>query len=294
MENMITVIQWLGTLSFAFVAVGFVESFTSAICKVIFHSDENIQNEYKQCESILPDSESLKALKPVEIDGKSSNDKIQELQLRHNNIRRDIKEAIDRKIKELPRACQIRSLSAMSLYVVVICTILMFMCGIVGVCEGFVHSFVVSLSFISIVYFVVGWCNVDGNNGNGWRKTINFPSFMHSIICSLIVFVISFVCGFIFCFDRNTCIIFLAIFVSFGFLNFIVLAIIIGRKAKKYHKDIQKDVKTIKTRCEEISSDFNTLFSACKLSETLKAYYPSHERTTSEGRQDNRKVENNE
>lgn len=260
-------IQLIGTISIAFVAIEYVRSFTETLCRRFFKFNAFLADRLGACRASIPDKDTVASLQPVTMgNNKSTSNMIEKARREHESILK----AIDNKEKEMDdkmtTACQARSMPSICLFISFSSFALLFTGAIEKMFTGFSHCFCCVFCLLSIVYLMVGWCY--GENEHP-RRFCNFASLRNATYGVLILAAMSVVGAIVLLNiptinDAITETIwwwFLLAYTVFSFTNYFIFFKKIGRSTTELKQEVLRFIVSIQPRCKESSAEINKLLS---------------------------------
>ncbi len=267
-------IQLSATMSIAFVAVEYVKSYTTILCERFFKFQDFVELSFKECRDILTDKETLDHITPINIDGKSTNDAIEDVKRKNESLIKEIGEVENAKKKEVVISCQARSMSSICFFLFLFNVLLLFLGGVEKIIPQFTHIYsVVFCSFICI-YVVWGWCIGEDENP---KSFFDFSSLRHSICSFFIITVLSLLASLslfyrdCFSIDINSfwwC--FLVVGILCSYVNFIVFVTKIGKKAISFKENVESAKNELKKKCDAAQKEVEDLLATSRVSAKLK------------------------
>lgn len=271
-------IQLTATLTIAFVAVEYVKSYTRVVCNRIFGLAKTVTEAFKECTDCLADNETLKYIenKAPSIEGKSTNNIVQEAQVKNETLRKNISELQKEKLAAIGTVCRARSMSSLCFFLFISNTLLLFLAGLERSLGIYIHVACIVLCVCSILYLAIGWWL--GEKAEP-VKLCNFTSLKHPMWCvgfmvglTIIAVVLAKVfinTPFIQNVERCWWLI-LLVFIVISYLNFIMFVGKIWYKARHFLGEIYELKGDKKKECEAAQSDIQDLMGACRLKDKLK------------------------
>lgn len=269
-----SVIEMSATLSIAFVAVEYVKSYTAILCDRFFKFNEFITEAFKECRDMLADKETLKFIRPITIEGKSTNNAIEEVRRNNESLTKEIGTLEKQKTEDIKIACQAQSMSSLCLFQFLFSMILLFLSAMEKDFSDFVHLSTTILCFLSTIYSIVGWLYGEKKEP---KRFCDFSSLRHSVWSSICILILSISLSFYFI-ENNFVSIYLQPFWWLFFIggtlccyiNFIVFIFKINKKAEAFKKEVNTDKESLKRRCKEAHQKEQDLISTLRISERLK------------------------
>ncbi len=268
-------IQLAATVSIAFVAVEYVNSYTSLLCKKIFQFENFIKEKYDDCRKALPDDVTLANMQPVVIDGISTNSAIEEVKRKKESLSKQINEDENKKKQDVILACQASSMSSICLYIFLVSTLFLFCAGTEKIYPYETQCFVMIFGLCTIVYLILAW--IFGEKKKSW-SFLNFASLKHAVISFCIILFLTIVItisiryftsaenNFI---SKGWKIVFIMI-VIFSYFNYIIFIAKIWRKANDFKIELEKDKNTLEEKCANTFNEAKELIVANKVGSRLQ------------------------
>lgn len=273
-DNFSALIELVATMSIAFVAVEYVKSYTKELCEAIFDFSKFIDDTFKKCKKLVSTNiETLNHIKPIDINGKSTNSRIEETKRDHEELLKNIEQTIDDKKNKITTECQARSMSSLCFFVFLLNVLLLFIGSVECKHTVFSHIFIFILCVLSIIYLIAGWI---------WgEKEINislfrFNSLKHPIISFITIIILS-IGGSLLIFFKQWNFIeaiwwyILMVLVLLSYVNFVIFVFKIRNNANAFKRRIRNKMEELNKRCESADNDVKDLLSTNRLSEKLKA-----------------------
>ncbi len=270
------IIQFTATVCIAFVTVEYVKSFIDVLCERFFKCQEFIINAFQECRDKLADKNTLENINAVDINGKSTNNKIEEAKRENEILRKDISDMEEQIKKELKSTCQVRSMSSLCFLIFLESVLILLVGGVEKRYIVFSHSLVVVLTFFSVIYLFIGW--IRGEKDAQKYILTDFSSlkqpfywFFISILFSIVILL---VCSIFLSFEslrvcENTIDDIwwwsLVIYIIFSYLNFFVFALKINNKAEDFKKKVKDSKSVLIERCEAANKNVEKLQAASDL-----------------------------
>lgn len=270
-------IQLTATLTIAFVAVEYVKSYTRVVCNRIFGLEKTVKDAFAECLKCLTDTETLEKITPPMISGKSTNNIVQEAQLKNETLRKEITDLEEKNLAAIGSVCRARSMSSLCFFLFVSSTMLLFLASLENRIGLYTHVACNMLCICSVVYLILGWCL--GEKAKP-VKCFNFASLRHPMICAGImvgITVIAVVLAKVFIhasFIQNIegywWVLLLALLFA-SYLNFVMFVFKIRSKSLGFLDEIYRLKGAKKKECEDAQSDIKDLMGACRLNDKLKS-----------------------
>lgn len=277
MNDFSALIQLTATLTIAFVAVEYVKSYTRVVCNRIFGLEKTVTEAFKECVDCLIDDETLKNIKTPNIEGKSTNNIVQKVQVENETLRKNISDLQEEKLAAIGTVCRARSMSSLCFFLFMSNTLLLFMASLEGRLGIYIHIACIVLCCCSVLYLLIGWWL--GEKANPVKfcnfTTLKHPMYGVGITVGLTIIAVVFAKVFI----NNPFIqnvdgywwMILLAFLIVSFLNFVMFVFKIRSKALGFLDDIDKLKGAKKKECEDAQSDIKDLMGACRLNDKLKS-----------------------
>ncbi len=272
-SNFSSLIELSATLNIAFVAVEYVKSYTDLVCNNIFKINSHIQEKFDNSKNNAVDEKTIDNLNPIDVNGKSTLFKIEEIKRKREKYLSDVEEERNRISKGVADICATRSMSSLSLTA--------FFFSFFALLLSAFHvqhpeevRLIWSMYTMGITLFmVVGWII-----GEKYKfKYLDYTQLRHAIIYSIVLFLGS--CGIVYILSENNHInfhftydlwnLFLIISIILMFFNFIVFVMKIWYRGKKIISTIDKQCKMFEDRNSKIQQDIDNLLRVKQLSEEL-------------------------
>jgi len=270
-------IQLTATLTIAFVAVEYVKSYTRVVCNRIFGLEKTVKDAFAECLKCLTDTETLEKITPPMISGKSTNNIVQEAQLKNETLRKEILDLEKKNLAAIGTVCRAHSMSSLCFFLFMSNTLLLFLACLESRFALYTHVACIVLCICSIFYLGFGWCLGEKKNP---VKLCNFMSLKHpmySVGVMAGITVISVVLGKVFIhasFIQNIegyWWVLLLAFLFVSYLNFVMFVIKIRRKSLDFLEDIYELKGKKKIECEEAQTDIKDLLGTCRLNDKLRS-----------------------
>lgn len=266
------IIQLAATLSIVFVAVEYVKSYTSILCEKFFHFQDFVKKSFDECRNILTDFETLSHLSAVDIgNGKTTNEKIEEVKRRNESLSKEIKDEEDRQTQVLPVACEAKSMSSICFYIGLYNIVNLFIGSFEPMAPIFIHSFIIVFNVLCAIYVVFGWFVGERDSKNAF---LNYSALRHPIYGLFLILFLSVIGSLII----KYCVvleplwwIFLCLTITLSYLNFIVFVFKIRYKANKYKKEVGSQKDALSEKCRVAAKAANDLINATSLINSIKA-----------------------
>lgn len=258
-------IQLIGTLSIAFVAIEYVRSFTETLCRRFFKFNAFLVEKLGACRASIPDKDTVASLKPVTMgNNKSTSNMIEKARREYESILKEI----DNKEKEMnakmTTACQARSMSSICLFISFSSFALLFTGAIEKMFTGFSHCFCSVFCFLSIVYLLAAWFY--GENENP-KRFCNFASLRNatygvltlaaiSVVCAIVLISIPKIYGPI---SETIWWWSLLAYTVFSFTNYVIFFWKIGRSTNELKQEVCDFISGIQPRCDKSRAEVNKL-----------------------------------
>ena len=273
-DNFSALIELVATMSIAFVAVEYVKSYTKELCEAIFDFSRFIDDTFKKCKDLVSSNlETLNHIKPIDINGKSTNSKIEETKRDHEELLKTIEQTINDKKNKITKECQARSMSSLCFFVFLLNVLLLFVGSVECKHTTFSHIFIFVLCVLSIIYLISGW--IWGEKENN-VSLFRFNSLKHPIISFIILIFLS-IGGSLLIFGEHWSFIeaiwwyILMAFILLSYINFVIFVFKIRNNANAFKLRIKNKMEELNKQCENADNDVRDLLSSNRLSEKLKA-----------------------
>lgn len=270
------IIQLMATLSIAFVAIEYVKSFTSQLCERVFRFKDFIAQSFKECKNSLADNETLNSLVPLKIEGKSTFTAIEEVKRKHETLSAEVETESKLKIQELKEVCQIRSMSALCLYIFLSCALILFLGGFEKEFTNFVRTAGTLFMVFSLIYLLCGW--LYGERQKPFLKFCYFPSLRHTIIGFGIMSALTMLITYILCFKKIEFIYLdtvwndiLPLFILFICSNYVVFVVKIWKKAHQFRGNVNDAKEQMKEKCCAVKNEVDDLVAINRVSTRMRA-----------------------
>ena len=270
-------IQLTATLTIAFVAVEYVKSYTRVVCNRIFGLEKTVKDAFAECLKCLTDTETLEKITPPMISGKSTNNIVQEAQLKNETLRKEISDLEEKNLAAIGTVCRAHSMSSLCFFLFMSSTMLLFLASLENRLGLYTHVACIVLCICSVLYLVLGWCL--GEKAKP-VKCFNFASLRHPLYSVGIMVVITviavvlanvFINALFFQKIEGYWWIVLLVFLIVSYLNFVMFVFKIRSKSLGFLDEISKLKGTKKKECEDAQSDIKDLMGACRLNDKLKS-----------------------
>ena len=258
-------IQLIGTLSIAFVAIEYVRSFTETLCRRFFKFNAFLVEKLGECRASIPDKDTVASLQPVTMgNNKSTSNMIEKAKSEHESILK----ALDNKEKEMndkmTTACQARSMPSICLFISFSSFALLFTGAIEKMFTGFSHCFCCVFCLLSIIYLLVGWCYGEKENP---KRFCNFASLRNATYGVLILAAISVAGGVVLLniprvngpITETIWWWLLLGYTVFSFINYFIFFKKIGRSTTELKQEVLDFISSIQPRCDESKAEINKL-----------------------------------
>ena len=265
------------TLTIAFVAVEYVKSYTRVVCNRFFSLEKTVTDTFAECVKCLTDTETLESITPPMIGGRSTNNIVQQAQLKNEALRKNISDLQNEKLAEIGSVCRARSMSSLCFFLFMSNTLLLFLAGLEGRLGLYTHIACIVLSVCSVLYLVLGWCL--GEKPKPVRF-FNFTSLRHpiySVGCTVALAIIATVLAKVYLISpfvqniQECWWMFLLGFIIVSYINFIMFVVKIWRKALRFLDDIYELKRIKKKECEDAQADIKDLLGTCRLNDKLRS-----------------------
>lgn len=267
-----TLVCMAATMSIAFVATEYVTSYTKNLCERFFKFTNFVNESFNKCRNTLMDEESLKQLHPVDINGKSTNGKIEDVKRKSEQTKKKIKDVETQKLSEMTEMCQTRSMSSLCLFIFMFDTSILLLGSIEPNFGEFALKHLSVLGILSIIYIIFGWCLGEQESPHSW---LHFSSLKHAAYSFIMIVLVTTglcnsgwnVVGYIA--DYWWWILFVS--TIFSYLNFIVFIVKVRRNAIAFRKDIEDSTTSLMKECQEVEKEAQALRTISRMSEDLKS-----------------------
>lgn len=272
------IIQLMATISIAFVAVEYVKSFTGQLCDRVFRFKDFIKQSFQECKNSLADKETLDSIEPLDIGPNNTFTAIEEVKRKHETLIAKVDSECNLKINELKDVCQVRSMSAMCLYVFMACILILFLGGFEKASTMFVRAIGTIFMMLSLIYLFCGW--LFGERVKPFLKLCYFPSLRHTIIGFVIISVLSLIvtCLLDYFYFNYQCQYLdavwgavLPMFLLFVCANYVVFVVKIWKKAQQFRGDINKAKDLLKEECCFVKKEVDDLVATNRVNSKLMA-----------------------
>lgn len=271
MSELYSVIQLLATLAIGFVILGYSEFFTETLRTRFFHADDTISDAGRECLSNLPDDETLDNLEATDVGKGDTGEQIEEL-------KRKCKEMKDNKIPDfekqsktdLKKTCDLRSLAAMSLFVFMASTLMLFIPTLKRLYGEIVTLSILPFSALCIVYLALGW--IFGEK-DVKRKAFRFGSMKHPIAGFALIFALSIGLAFLALrlsvgIGQSWKYMFVSLHIA-GWLNFVMFAFVIRRTVRGFKEAVSKSKQPLLDECKSLMDECNKLRAVSEVAEIV-------------------------
>lgn len=270
-------IQLTATLTIAFVAVEYVKSYTRVVCNRIFGLEKTVKDAFAECLKCLTDTETLEKITPPMISGKSTNNIVQEAQLKNETLRKEITDLEEKNLAAIGSVCRAHSMSSLCFFLFMSNTLLLFLACLESRFALYTHVACIVLCIFSILYLAFGWSLGEKKNP---VKLCNFMSLKHPMysvgvmavltVAAVVLAIIFINSSFIQNVEGYWWVVLLA-FLFVSYLNFLMFVIKIRRKSLDFLEDIYELKGKKKIECEEAQTDIKDLLGTCRLNDKLKS-----------------------
>ena len=274
--NLSASFQLIATLSIAFVAIEYVKSYTKILCERFFCFQDYVKKSFDECRNQLTDSETLSHIAPIDVgDGKTTNDKVEEVKRKHESLRKEIDEKEEAHKKSIITECEARSLSSMCFFIAIFNILNLLMCGADQLLpEGIFYCGVCCFNALCILYIVLGWILGEKEKPCG---IINFSSLKHPIFSIIIIVLLSVICAAILKvdaferFSKNYWWIVVVIGLVLSYSNYIVFIFKLKIKAGRCKAHLKQITDSLSSDCKQASSDANDLMTTNRIVGSIKS-----------------------
>lgn len=222
--------------------------------------------------------ETLENISAPIIEGKSTNNIIQETQLRNEALRKNIDELQTQKLTEIDSVCRARSMSSLCFFLFMSNTLLLFLAGLEGRYGIYAHITCMVLCLFSAIYIVLGWCLGERQKP---ACLLNFMSLRHPIYGIVLMLILAFIAvvltkkyiysSFVQGAESSWWYYALLLFIALSYLNFVIFVGKIWHKARRFLNSINQLKITKKIECENAQVDIKDLLATCRLSDKLRS-----------------------
>lgn len=254
MNDLCSVIQLLAALTIGFVILGHTKLFIDTLKKNYFKVGQIISEACGDFRKRLIPEGLVEKLKPMVINGKSTQGSIEKLKIDQERIRKRIEDDEEKWTKGVNDTELTRGLSSSCLFVFLVSVLLLFAPTARTMYGTAVELFLLLFCTLGIIYLIVGWIPLW--EGQTLRQAVYW--FLVFVVGS-VVFSVAFSLLWNFDFGELWKYMFVIV-VLFGWLNFIAHALImIWRPMTKLKKEIAKEKKEIDRMCNESNEDYSFL-----------------------------------
>lgn len=268
-----TLIQLAATLNIAFVAVEYAKAYTHTLSEKVFKFQDFIKESFKKCYDLLVDRETLAHMEPVNIDGKSTVNKIEKAKRDYELVTKELDTEKDKLSVEVKVMCESKSLSSMSLWFFFYCTVALFLSGLEKYCTYSIKVFWSSLFILTIVFTLIGW--ICGER----EKQIKYADFTllrHCVVYFAGASLLSLTILIVLLFFHSPLLLsdlvwnsILIVSVILPYINFVIYFIKTKQKAKAIKRKITTSASDIAKKCTILKTSVDDLLSVGKISEQL-------------------------
>lgn len=268
--------ELLASISILFVTIEYVESFTHKICDKLYGITGKVKDTFEDCKSILTDIQTISKMRPVEIDGKSTEMELEACKRTNEKLRSDIDNKQEQFIKGIPKFCSIQYMPSVCLMMFLMSLMFLFFGGIEDKHTIMVPQVAFWMALLSLGYVYVG-C-IKGDN------ILKYYSLRNSICATIWIIVISLVLMAIghFFTSFGDIIVKLAEYIIPGtivlyYFAYVASLLQIGNKGNKYLSELKKEGESLQKQCEEAENKLKVLKDVDRLKESLVFVEPQAE-----------------
>lgn len=175
------------TLSLGFIALESVKAFTQTLSERLFRFEAFIEEAFDLCKKILLDQSTVNSIRAANVDGKSTNNDLEEQKREHERLGNEIEKKVHAMKEEVCAICQARSMSAICIYLVFICAFLLLLGSMEDRYPVFVKQQLGVISFIAILYTLLGWSFGERTFKRKWTSRLTSFSSLRHASCSAIL-----------------------------------------------------------------------------------------------------------
>jgi hypothetical protein len=269
-----TLIQLSATINIAFVAVEYAKSYSHILAKQVFKFDDHISESFQKCKSLLVDKNTLDAMKPVDINGKSTSNKIEETKRQIEQVESKLKTESTKLVECVHEMCKAKCLSSLSLNFFLLSIVALFLCGLKSYSENMYYTiYWLTLSMLNMVYVIFGY--IFGEKENQY-KYLNFTILRHCIVFFFLSMIVTALLMVIFWsalqgLSKITLNTFLIVTVISPWINFICYFIFTKRKSGRIREIIESTSNEMKNKCQDIKNNIDNLLAVSRLDGQLIA-----------------------
>lgn len=183
-----SIVQLGITLSIGFIAVEAVKTFTQVLSERLFRFEAFIEKEFGLCKKALLDGATVNAIRPAEVNGKSTTNKLEQQKREHERLLAEIDKGIQTSKEEVCAHCQARSMSALCSYHAFIGGLTLLLGAIEGRYPIFAFQALMFASVGGVIYSALGWLLGERTFKS---KLLSFFSLTHALSCALLTTVVS-------------------------------------------------------------------------------------------------------
>lgn len=175
------------TLSLGFIALESVKAFTQTLSERLFRFEAFIEEAFDLCKKILLDQSTVNSIRAANVDGKSTNNDLEEQKREHERLGNEIEKKVHAMKEEVCAICQARSMSAICIYLVFICAFLLLLGSMEDRYPVFVKQQLGVISSIALLYTLLGWSFGERAFKGKWASKITSFSSLRHASCSAIL-----------------------------------------------------------------------------------------------------------
>lgn len=180
------------TLSLGFIALESVKAFTQTLSERLFRFEAFIEEAFGQCKKILLDQSTVNSIRPAHVNGQSTNNDLEQQRREHERLGNLIEHKIHTMKEEVCTSCQAHSMSAICVYLVSIGALLLFLGAIENRYPDFVKLQLGVISFISLLYTILGWSFGERTFKSKWSSRLaSFSSLRHASYSAIFTLVLA-------------------------------------------------------------------------------------------------------
>lgn len=257
------------TLNIALVAIEYVKTYTNVLCSQVFNFQDFINSSFSKCEESLVDKNTLEHLSPDDVNGRSTNNLIEEAKREREKIVERIKEKKAFFKDKIKLVCEAKNISSVSLWHFFLGLTGLFVVGIEDHI-AFTKPLWGCLIVFTIIYSVWGWIAKDKNHDSAF---FDYSSLRHTIIyfsgALLISIIVSVFCGYVNVFFNSIWDWAMPLTLFIMYCNFIAAVIKVWIKAQTVKNEIKESCSQIQKECKDLKDAVDKLISLSDISKQL-------------------------
>ena len=169
------------TLSLGFIAIETVKAFTQTLSERLFRFEAFIEEAFVVCKNALIDKETIKEIRPANVEGTSTNNDIEEQKREYERLTSAVEQKTRAMKDEVCMRCQARSMSSICAYHAAIGTLLLLLGAVEERYPRIVSLALAVVSFIALLYTLLGWGLGERSIKKKWLgKLASFSSLRHT------------------------------------------------------------------------------------------------------------------